>query len=129
VLNSTFTNWLLKVAVSKGGLVVRWAVGYIIAAIAAKHIVPEGDLTQIQGGLESGGYAVVALAYGGLQWWINERRKDGNKVVQTMLNAQLPSGAPSVPVDGAIGNKTIAAASVVTSVPVSHAIAAVTGKP
>ena len=62
---------ILKLLFSKSGVAVRWLVGYLIAAVAAKHVVPDGDLQKIQLSLESGLSALVALGYAGLQLWLN----------------------------------------------------------
>jgi hypothetical protein len=119
-LNSPFTQWLLKWGLSKGGIAVQYLVGLAIGAIAKQHIIPDADLGVIQNGLQSGGTALLAAAYGFLVWWLQHRAKDGVRVLQTQLNASV---APSkkVEVDGLAGNATVQAAAQVTGVPVAVA--------
>lgn len=100
MLNSDFVQWLLKFAFSKSGVAVRWAVGYLVGYIAAKNIVPSGDLDQIQVSLTSGVTAVVALVYAWLQYWLNARNQKGVQIVQHMTG---------VPISGIVGNNTIKA--------------------
>ena len=109
-INSAITNWILKTALSQGGVAVRWIVGLIISAIASQNIVPKGDLTHIQAGLTQGGMALLLIAYAYLQLWISNRNKAGVKVIQTAVNNALPSGSPmKAVVDGIAGNQTLAA--------------------
>jgi len=70
---SPILEWIGKVAISNGGKLVRLAVGAFIACIVKKHIIPDGDVAQIQAGLEQGGYALVALAYAGFEFYVHQQ--------------------------------------------------------
>lgn len=100
LINSGLTQWIVRSAFSKSGVVVRWIVGYAIAGLAARKIIPEGDIGAIQVNLESGLTAVVAVMYAGLQYWINSRQKRAIAVVQELIGHN-PSGV--------IGNGTVSA--------------------
>jgi len=70
---NSMMQWLIKVAISNGGKLVRLAVGWIIAVVVKNHVVPDGDVAHIQAGLEQGGYALVALAYAGFEFYVHQQ--------------------------------------------------------
>ena len=72
-MNSALVQWLVKVAISNGGKVVRMVVGAIIAVVVKNHVVPDGDVAHIQAGLEQGGYALVALAYAAFEFYVHQQ--------------------------------------------------------
>ena len=82
-------QWLLSFGLSKGGVLVRCVVGYVIAAVASQHLVPNADLSAIQQGLESGGMALLTLAYAALQLWYHNHQAGQIKAIQTGLNSSL----------------------------------------
>jgi hypothetical protein len=47
-------QWLLSWALSKGGIAVRRVCGMLVMALVGHHIIPSGDASQIQNGLQSG---------------------------------------------------------------------------
>ena len=121
ILNSDFVQWLIRFAFSKSGVAVRWAIGYFMGWLAAKNIVPSGDLDQISISLTSGLTALVAILYALVQYWLNARHAKGVQVVQEMV------GAPKT---GVVGNNTILAVAEATGENPHAAIAAVdTGLP
>jgi hypothetical protein len=113
VLNSNLVNWALRWAFSRSGVIVRWAVGYVIAWLAAKNIIPSNDLTQISVSLTSGLSAIVAVAYALAQFWLNKRAADGVNVVKTMVTNA--AGGEQLQLNGVIGNQTIEAVAKVTN--------------
>jgi len=100
LINSGLVQSLVKFAFSKSGVVIRWAVGYAIVGLAAQKIIPSGDLEAIQVNLTSGLTAVVAIAYAGLQYWINSRQKKGIEAVQELVGHDT---------SGVVGNGTVEA--------------------
>ena len=106
LLNSGFVQWVIHLAFSKAGIVIRWLVGYVMGALIAKNIIPSGDAETIQLGLTSGLTAVAAIAYAGFNYWINARQKKGVLVVQDLVGAS-PSGT--------VGNETIRAVAEATN--------------
>ncbi len=115
------TDKILSFALSRGGVVVRYLVGLIIGWVASKHVVPTDALTTIQGGLTSGGMAVLALGYAFFQLWLHGHQTAGAAAIQTALNAQLPDYS-QLKVDGRIGNETINAFTDRTGIPVVRAV-------
>lgn len=85
--------------------------------LAAKNIVPSGDVAQISVSLTSGLTALVAILYAGLQYWLNKRQSNAIKVVQTLAGH---------PADGIVGNGTIQAVAKATGQNPNEAIAIVT---
>lgn len=126
LLNSEFTQTVLKFGLSKSGIAVRWLVGLAIGALAKQHIFPDGNLDEIRMGLESGGMALAAILYGLVEWWLQHRQKDGVRAIQEAINVS------AVPVqlerDGIAGNSTVAAVAKAAGVPAAVAVSAVKGK-
>lgn len=120
LLNSSFTQWILKFALSKGGVAVRWIVALIIGAVAKKEIFPEGDLKEIEMGLTSGLMALLAMGYGFFEWWVQHRQKDGVRVIQEMT--RMADGPQMPKVDGIAGNETIKAVAKATGVSAGVAV-------
>ena len=116
--NSRFVQWALRWGLSKGGIVVAAGVSWFLTHTGIAHFVSADQLAQIQDGLDAGGMALLACAYA----WLTHRQQAGVKVLQTQLNtSKTPS--KSVPVDGVIGNRTLAAAAQVTGVQIEKAAA------
>ena len=115
LLNSSITNYLLKLAFSKSGVIVRWLVGYIVGAVAGLNIIPNGDVDTISFGLTQGLTAAVAILYALLNYWLNQRHATAVNVVKEMLNKATDAG-PTLLLDGVMGNNTILKMSEVTNV-------------
>jgi len=109
--------WLL----SKGGIAIRYVTGLIIGKIAADHVVPSHSLETIQDGLERGGYALLAIAYGYLQLWIHNHQTANATALQRSLNS-ANKNLPPIKEDGWIGNETIQAFTDRTGIEVRRAI-------
>lgn len=118
ILNSGLTQWVIKFAFSKSGVLIRWAIGYLMGWLVAKNILPSGNVDQITISLTSGLTAVVAILYAWLNYWVNARLAKGVQVVQKMVDAPQT--------DGIVGNKTILAVADATGANPHEAIAAVT---
>jgi hypothetical protein len=72
-MKSAIVQWIIKVAISNSGKFVRMAVGALIAVVVKNHIVPDGDVANIQAGLEQGGYALMALAYAAFEFYAHRQ--------------------------------------------------------
>lgn len=70
-MKQAIIDWIIKVAISNSGKVVRLGVGAVIAVLVKDKIIPNGDVTQIQTGLEQGGYALAAIAYALFEFYVN----------------------------------------------------------
>lgn len=116
ILNSDFVQWLIRFAFSKSGVVIRWLIGYVMGYVAAKNIIPSGDLDQLTVSLTSGLTALVAILYAFVQYWLNARHSKGVQVVQEMVGT---------PATGVVGNNTIKAVAEATGENPHAAIAAV----
>jgi hypothetical protein len=123
LLNSELVQWIMKLAFSRSGVVIRWLVGYIMGALLATNIIPSGDSETIQFGLTSGLTTVAAIAYAGFNYWINARQKKGVLVVQELIGANK---------SGVVGNGTITAVAEATGKglhDVHQAITNINGRP
>lgn len=116
ILNSDFVQWLIRFAFSKSGVAVRWAIGYFMGWLAARNIIPSGDIDQITISLTSGATALVAILYAFVQYWLNARHAKGVQVVQEMV------GTPQT---GVVGNNTIKAVAEATGENPHAAVSAV----
>lgn len=86
---------LLAFALSKAGSAVRAGAGWIIAAVAATHCVPDHDLPEIQQGLVSGGMALLALLYAWVQHWFYQKRVEQHAdAVTQALFTPAPGSLP-----------------------------------
>ncbi len=128
-INSPIVNTIVKIAISKLGKLVRIVVTALIGHLASTGIFNPADINTFQDAFMKFGMTLVALAYGWFEYWLNARRLQAAKVVQVGINAQL-SPMNQIPVDGMIGNATLAGLDVVTPIEVRKAVAVVqTGKP
>jgi hypothetical protein len=115
-LNSAFVQWALRFGLSKAGILVTTGVAWALTHAGLHAFVSADDLKQIQDGLDAGGMALLALIYA----WLVHRQQAGIKVLQTQLNvSELPS--TTIPVNGVVGNRTLAASAQITGVTVEKA--------
>ena len=66
----------------------RRVCGYAVMALVAHHILPTADASHVQAGLQSGGMALLAIAYASLQFWFDaQKHKQVTDAVTAAFNA------------------------------------------